>query len=135
MRAAITIDLEPSAETAADELIVQLNLRSLQAKGSEFDHCAVRGLGADPDFAPAVVPMNRAVHRLHGGVCQERLVVERLDLRNRAHHRRFRVTALSCHCAAPVGGGFELRHQRRLLHRAVAAVVPLRLQSRHPLER
>jgi hypothetical protein len=60
------IGLQPSAEAAADQMVVDHDLIQRQPS----DLCSSRldardGLAADPDFAAVLAHMNRAVHRLH----------------------------------------------------------------------
>ena len=45
------------------------------------------GLGADPDFAAVLADMDRAVHRLHRRVREERNLIGRLDLGHGTRHR------------------------------------------------
>jgi hypothetical protein len=82
-----TIDLQPPAKAASDQMVVDHDLVQRQTR----DLCG-SGLGtrnhlvADPHFAPVLADMDRAVHRLHCGVRQERNLVGRLDLGDGARH-------------------------------------------------
>ena len=81
------VDLEPPAEAAADQMIVDDDLVQRQAGGLRRRRLGAReGLGADPDFAAVLADMNRAVHRLHRRVREERNLVGRLDLGGGARH-------------------------------------------------
>jgi hypothetical protein len=93
------------------------------------------GLIADPYFAAVLADMSGAVHRLHGGVGQERNLIDRLDLGRRVRH-----------CAVDVADGLgdSARLERCLLEfcryvaRAelgVRPVVPFDLQRREALRR
>jgi hypothetical protein len=82
-----TIGLQPSAEAAADQVVVDDDLVQRQAGGLRGRRLDPRhGLAADPDFAAVLAQVNRAVHRLHGGVREERKLVGRLDLSDGARH-------------------------------------------------
>jgi hypothetical protein len=81
------IDLEPPAKPAADQMIVDHDLVQRQAGGLGSRRLGSRdGLGADPDLAAVLAEMNRAVHRLHCRVRQERDLVGGLDLADGARH-------------------------------------------------
>ena len=54
--------------------------------------------------------MNRAVHRLHGGVRQERHLVDRVDLGDGARHRLVDIAGVLRHRAHLEGGLLELGH-------------------------
>ena len=87
-RASDAIDLEPAAEAAADQMIVDHDLVQRQAGGLRGRRLGARdGLVADPDFAAVLADMDRAVHRLHRRVREERNLVGRLDLGDGARHR------------------------------------------------
>ena len=61
------VDIEPAAEAAAEQVIVDLHLLRRQAgdlRGRRLR--AAHDLRADPDVAAILAHMNRAVHRLHG---------------------------------------------------------------------
>ena len=75
-----TIDLQPPAESTADQMIVDDHLVQGQASGLRRRRLGARdGLAADPNFAAVLAYVDRAVHRLHRGVCEERDLVGRLD--------------------------------------------------------
>src|ERR1700676_3066347 len=68
-----TVNLQPPAKATADEMIVDHHL--VQRQGGDFRRRrlgARDGLVADPDFAAVLADMDRAVHRLHCGVREER---------------------------------------------------------------
>ena len=53
-----TVDLEPAAETAADQMIVRDNLVQGQTGGFRCGGlCPREGLGTDPDFATVIADM------------------------------------------------------------------------------
>ena len=86
-RASDAIDLQPAAKAAADQMIVDHDLVQRQAGGLRRRRLDAReDLAADPDFAAVLADMNRAVHRLHRGVREERNLVHRLDLGDGARH-------------------------------------------------
>ena len=75
------IGLQPPAEPAADQMVVDHDLVQRQARGLRRRRLGARdGLGADPDLAAVLADMNRAVHRLHRRVREERNLIGRLDL-------------------------------------------------------
>ena len=81
------VDVEPPAESAADEVVVYDDL--VQRHSGDLRRRGLRardGLRADPDFALVLAHVDRAIHRLHRGVRQERHLVGRLDLRGSARH-------------------------------------------------
>ena len=81
------VGLEPPAEPAADQMVVDHDLVQRQAGGLRRRRLGARdGLAADPDFAAVLADMNRAVHRLHRRVREERNLVGRLDLGDGARH-------------------------------------------------
>ena len=80
--------LQPPAEAAADQMIVDDDLVQRQAGGLRRRRLGARdGLAADPDLAAVLADMDRAVHRLHRRVREERNLVGRLDLGGGARHR------------------------------------------------
>ena len=82
------VGLQPPAEAAADQMIVDHDLVQRQAGGLRRRRLDARdGLAADPDFAAVLADMDRAVHRLHRRVREERNLVGRLDLGDGARHR------------------------------------------------
>ena len=86
-RADDAVGLQPPAEAAADQMIVDHDLVQRQARGLRGRRLDARDrLVADPDFAAVLADMHRAVHRLHRGVRQERNLVGRLDLGGGARH-------------------------------------------------
>jgi hypothetical protein len=83
-----TVRFQPAAEPVADQMVVdhdlvQRHIHYLCGRGLDSRH----GLGADPDFARVAADMDRAVHRLHGRMREERKVVGRVDLGRSARHR------------------------------------------------
>ena len=96
-RADDAIDLQPPAEATADQMVVDHNLVQRQAGGLRCRRLGSReDLAADPDFAAVRADVNRAVHRLHRGVREERHLVNRLDLGDGARHGLCR----HCRCSA-----------------------------------
>ncbi len=92
-------------------------------------------LNADPDIAAVLGHMDSAIHRLHGGVRQERHLVDGIDLLGDARYRLGKVAI------APGGHAFVLRGARHLLDDAfrrdvrVRSVVPFDVERREPLHR
>ena len=69
---------QPAAEAAAEQVVVDGDLVDRHARGlGGLGLDAGHHLGADPDLAGARRQLHRAVHRLHGGVRQERQLVGR----------------------------------------------------------
>ena len=82
------VGLEPPAEAAADQMVVHDDLLQRQTGNLRRRRLAAcHGLRADPDFAAVLADMNRAVHRLHRRVREERNLVGRHDLGDGTCHR------------------------------------------------
>ena len=108
------IDLQPPAEAAADQMIVDHDLVQRQAGGLRRRRLGARdGLAADPDFAAVLADMNRAVHRLHRGVREERNLVGRLDLGDGARHGLVDIADILRNRPRIERRLFELAHDRR----------------------
>src|SRR5881409_565507 len=90
------IHLEPPAEAAAQEMVVHPDL-GLRQPGHFGGGVLSEGrdLGSHPDVAGVAAHVDGTVHRLHGGVCEERLLVDRLDLLCGAGHRRSDIAILA----------------------------------------
>jgi hypothetical protein len=76
-RAQSPVELETPPEAVAEKVVVDLYLLRLET-GHFADH-GLRysgDLGANPDLARVLAHVNRAVHRLHGRVRQERLLID-----------------------------------------------------------
>jgi hypothetical protein len=87
-RASDAVDLEPPAESAADQVIVDRDFFQRQTGSLRRRRLGSRQhLGADPDFTAIVTDMDSAIHRLHRRVRQKRNLVDRLDLDGGARHR------------------------------------------------
>ena len=88
------IDIEPAAEAAADQMIVDLDLLLGEAGDLGRGGLSPRqNLRANPNLACAGPHMHGAVHRLHGGVGEERHLIDGLDFLRRpaeapSPHRR-----------------------------------------------
>src|SRR5207302_7271206 len=74
------VSVESPTEPSAQQMVVDLD--GILRQASELrDH----GLGqrwrlrADPDVTTILAEMDRAVHRLHCGMCQERKLIDRFD--------------------------------------------------------
>src|SRR5208337_3610510 len=103
------VHVEPTAEPAAQQAIVDLNLLQWQTGDGG---CRGSGAGcdlrADPDVAAVVTDVRRTVHRFHGGVRQKRQLVDGFDGFYGTGHRFCDVAlALGDHCGS-VRGVFEL---------------------------
>jgi hypothetical protein len=82
-----TVDLQPPAKATADEMIVDHHLVQRQDGDFRSGRLGARdGLVADPNFAAVLADMDRAVHRLHCGVREERNLIDRLDLGDGVRH-------------------------------------------------
>ena len=127
---------EPPAEAAADQMIVDDDLVQRQARGLRRRRLGARHrLAADPDLAAVLADMNRAVHRLHRGVREERNLVDRLDLGDGARHGLVDIADVLRHRARLERRLFELADDRVGVELGVRAVVPFDLQGREPLLR
>ena len=81
------VDLQPAAEAAAEQVIVDLDLVQRQAGDLRCRRLrAGQDLRAHPDVAAIRAHVHRAVHRLHGGVGQQRELVDRLECAGGARH-------------------------------------------------
>ena len=108
------VGLQPPAEAAADQMIVDHDLVQRQAGGLRRRRLGARdGLAADPDFAAVLADMNRAVHRLHRRVREERNLVGRLDLGGGARHRLVDIADVLRHRARLERRLFELGQRCR----------------------
>ena len=86
------VELEPAAEAAAEQMIVEAHLLRLQSERLGDGHLRDgRDLRADPDIAAVGRHVHRAVDRLHGGVREERALIDRFDLGGGAGQRGVRV--------------------------------------------
>ena len=107
------VGLQPPAEAAADQMIVHHDLVQRQARGLRGRRLGARhGLAADPDFAAVLADMDRAVHRLHRGVREERNLVGRLDLGGGARQGLVDVADVLRDRARLERRLFELAHDR-----------------------
>ena len=108
------IDLQPPAKAAADQMIVDHDLVQRQAGGLRRRRLGARdGLAADPDFAAVLADMNRAVHRLHRRVREERNLIGRLDLGDGARHGLVDIADVLRNRPRIERRLFELAHDRR----------------------
>ncbi len=82
------VDLQPPAEPAADQVIVDHDFFQRQTDSLRRRRLGSRHhLGANPNLAAVVAHMDGAVHRLHRRVCEKRNLIDRLDLGGGARHR------------------------------------------------
>ncbi len=82
------VHLEPAPEAATEEMVVDHDL--LQREPGDLGRRSLRAaqhLRAGPHLASILPHVDRAVHRLHRDVRQERRLVYRFDLRRRAGER------------------------------------------------
>src|SRR5579862_4176535 len=127
------VNLQAPPKTPADQMVVQKDLLASQAERRELRDRTIGDLGAGPDLAIAVSPLQRAVHRLECRVGEEGLVIDRLDPRRGTRGGGGRIPLVGGDDAALAHGGLELCDQRRLLHGGVGAVVPTRRERLHAL--
>ncbi len=133
-RANDAVDFETPAEPAADEMVVDDDL--VQRQSGDLRGRGLRArdrLRADPDFAVVLAHVDRAIHRLHRGVREERNLVGRLDLRRGARHGLVGVADVLRDRARIARGGFQLAHDVFRGELRVRAVVPFDLERREPL--
>ena len=127
------IGFEPPAKPAADQMIVDHDLVQRQAGGLGSRRLGSRdGLAADPDFAAVLAEMNRAVHRLHCRVRQERDLVGRLDLGDAGRHGRIAIADVLRNRAWIERRLFELARNLLCVELGVRPVVPFDHQRRQP---
>ncbi len=130
------IDLQPPAKAAADQMIVDHDLVQRQAGDLRRRRLGSRDdLGADPDFAAVLADMNRAVHRLHRGVREERNLVDRLDLGGGARHGLVDIADILRNRPRIERRLFELAHDIFGVELGVRPVVPFDHQRRQPFLR
>ena len=80
--------LQPSAESAADQVVVDHDPFQRQAGSLRRRRlCSRHNLGANPNLAAVLVHVDGAVHRLHRRVCKKRNLIDSLDLDGGARHR------------------------------------------------
>src|SRR3989475_10325944 len=99
--------LEPPTESPAQQVVVHHHLLERQARhpgGGRL--CPGERLRAGPDLAAVPPHVDSAVHRLHGGVGQERDLVHLVD-------------SLGCTGERPGGIALLARHHARLLRRFI----------------
>ena len=92
--------LEPPAEPAAQQVVVHHDF--LQRQAGDLGRGRLGSalhLRAGPHLAPILPHVDGAAQRLHGGVRQERRLVDRFDLSGRSADRRRRVAFLPGHHA------------------------------------
>ena len=114
-------------------MAVKADLFGLQTQGRELRHRAIACLGADPDLALALAPIDRAVHRLEGRVGEKWLVIDRVHVGRRARRRLLEFALAGGQRPGLMSGGFQLRHDVRLLYGRVRSLVPARRQRLHAL--
>ena len=130
------VHLQPPAEAAADQVIVDDDLVERQAGGLGRGRLGPRDrLGADPDFAAVPADMDRAVHRLHRRVREERNLVGRLDLGGGARHRAVGIADVLRNGPRPERRLLELGRDRFGAEPGVRPVVPFDHQGREALLR
>src|SRR5262245_21799313 len=123
------VGLQPPAEAAADQMIVDDDLLWRQAGGLRGHRLNPRyRLAADPDFARILAEMHRAIHRLHRRVGQERDLIDRLDPGGGAYHGLVGVTDVLRHCTRAKRRLFELARDVRCGELGMWTVVPFDLE-------
>lgn len=97
--------------------------RQARGGGSRFlrPRC---GLGSEPDVAPAIVDVCRAVQRLHWSMCEDRKPVVRLQPEIGSGEDRGCVTFFDSDHSVSICGGFEIGHMLRRREPGVWAVIP-----------
>ncbi len=123
------IHLEPPAEAAAEQMVMNADLLGRQAghlRGGGLG--AGRDLGAHPDVAAVLAYVDGAVHRLHRGVREERHLVDCLDLLGGAGHDLGHIALgralLARDHARLLRGRLELLHDIGGAELGVRALVP-----------
>ena len=108
------IGLQPPAEPSAEQMVVDHDLVQRQVRGLGHRRLGARhDLAAEPDLAAVLAQMNRAVHRLHRGVGEERHLVGRLDLGDGARHCLVDIAGILRHRSSPERGLLELSRRSR----------------------
>jgi hypothetical protein len=94
------VDIQPSAEAAAEQMIVDLD-RILRQAGELSNHGLGQGrcLGADPDVAAILAEMDGAVHRLHRRMGEERELINGLQPLRSTGQRLLGIALVACHHA------------------------------------
>ena len=130
------VNVKTAAKATADKMIVHLDLfgrkpGDLCGRGLRPAH----HLDSDPNIAAVLGDMHRAIHWLHGGVSEERHLIDGIDFFGDARYRLGEVAV------APRNDAFILRCARHLLYDAfrrdirIRAVVPFDVERREPLHR
>jgi hypothetical protein len=119
------VDIEPAAETAAEQLVVNPDCILRQA-GDPGDHSLsqCRRLGADPELAAILADLDCAVHRLHRRVGEKRRLVDGVDSLRCPRECFLRVALVACHHAGLLRCVFELADDVRAADRRIRAVIP-----------
>ena len=128
------IDFQPPAKAAADQMIMDHDLFQRQSGGLRSRCLGSRDdLGADPDLAALLAEMDRAVHRFHRRMGEERQLVRRLDLGDCARHGLVDIAGVLRNRPRIERRLFELAHDVFCVQLGVGPVVPLDHKSRQPL--
>ena len=119
------IHLEPPAEAAAQEVVVHLHSLFRQAGQLRSRSLGEGGhLRAHPDIAAIGAHVDRAVHRLHGRMREERQLVDRFDLLSGARHGLGDVAVVARDHARLLGGRGQLPDDIGSAELRVRALVP-----------
>ena len=129
-----TVVLEPAAESAAQQVVVDTYLLARQA--GELHDRRLRETGhlcAEPDVAAAIVHLHGAVHRLHRRMREKRLLVDRIHLVGRAGDEGCGVTVMTGHGTGLLRRASELLHDVRRREPCIRAGIPPRRRGGEPL--
>ena len=130
------VDLQPAAEAAAEQVIVDLDLLQRQAGHLRRRRLgAAQNLRAEPDVAAIRAHMHRAVHRLHGGMRQQRQLIDRLERAGGARHGLGDIAILHGDHAGPLQRLLMQRGQIGAGEIGVGARVPGDVERRQALLR
>ena len=128
--------IEPPPEPASEEMIVDGH--PLDRQRGHLGHGLARAIGhlrSDPNVATVFANVDRAVHRLHCRVSQDRHAIRRLDAFGVRGLRRGNITAgVRDNCIAGrrrIDATFELVRGQR----SIGAAIPVDVERREPLSR
>ena len=118
------VELEPSPEAAAQQVIVNAHLLNLQSE--RLCHGLLRDGGdlrADPDVAAVGRHLHGAIDWLHGRMREERRLVDGFDLRRGACQRRDHVALVLGDCTGRLRGLCQRGHHVGRGKRGVRPIV------------
>lgn len=120
-----TVDVQPPAEAAAEQMVVNLD-RILRQAGDLGDRALGKGgrLGADPKVTAILADVNGAVHRLHRGMREERHLIDGVNPLDSPGKRLFSVAVVPRHRAGSLRRLLELADDIGAAECRIRTVIP-----------